>query len=288
MSPLELSERLGELGNRDELGKDGGAAYPDSRRFGVEGWFKRSVPAWKHTAHTFGFIRSGTASEGPTAILQVGAVEADTSLKEAALRITLDALRVAEYPGGGDHRVLFDFYVQNRTKSLVEHVHFNATYRIRDGERAAVLNFPIFTNVRAPEAGLVIRCFTVNVKNDQDELFLSTLESDVFRTGLKLALTPQPALVPLSSLAVGITKLIAKRNRNVPVQDVYLGLDFGGAPTGARLALGSYVAVQIPEAFVRAWSWSDWKFDTQSGQVLNNSGELIPFNYLILGISRGA
>jgi hypothetical protein len=59
--------------------------------------------------------------------------------------------------------------------------------------------------------------------------------------GLKLALTPQPALAPLSSLAIGLTKLIAKRNRNMPVQDVYLGLDFGGAPTGARLALGSYI-----------------------------------------------
>jgi hypothetical protein len=38
------------------------------------------------------------------------------------------------------------------------------------------------------------------------------------------------------------------RNRNVPVQDFYLGLDFSAIPMRARLAQGSYLAVQISEA----------------------------------------
>jgi hypothetical protein len=37
----------------------------------------------------------------------------------------------------------------------------------------------------------------------------------------------------------------------VPVQDFYLGLDFSAIATRARLALGSYLAVQVPEARAR-------------------------------------
>jgi hypothetical protein len=223
---------------------------------------------------------------GAGVVRHVGEVEPDPSLKDARLRITLDGLRVADYPGGGIHRVLFNFFVQNRTATGVEDVNFNATYRVREGESAAVLNFPIFTGVVPRETGVVIRCFTVNVKNDNDELFLDLLESDVLRQGLTLVTTAQPALAPLSSLAVGMAKAMATRRRNVPVQDVHLGLDFGGPATGARLAAGSYVAVQMPAAFQRAWRWADWSYDASSGQICNAAGELMPLNYFILGVSR--
>jgi len=135
-----------------------------------------------------GWARSGTS-----------AVEADPALKDARLRVTLDGLRVADYPGRGMHRVLFNFFVRNQTSTGVEDVNFNATYRIREGESAGVLNYPIFTGVAPQETGLVVRCYTVNVKNDNDELFLDLLESDVLRQGLKLAATAQPALGALSS-----------------------------------------------------------------------------------------
>jgi len=202
------------------------------------------------------------------------------------LRISLDGLRVADYPGGGTHRVLFNFFCQNRTDTGIEEVNFNATYRIREGDCAAILNYPIFVGVAPPETGLVIRCFTVNVKNDNDESFLNLLASDTLRSGLRLAATAQPALVPLSSLAVGMTRAITERHRNVAVQDVYLGLDFGGATTGARLALGSYVAVQMPGAFLRSWRWSDWIYDARSGQILDGAEQLIPYNYFVIGVSR--
>jgi hypothetical protein len=272
-----LSERLGEpIRSAPEAVSTGGG------RFGFT-WLGGSPP-WRHTSHSFGFIPMGATGAG--VVRHVGEVEPDPSLKDARLRITLDGLRVADYPGGGIHRVLFNFFVQNRTATGVEDVNFNATYRVREGESAAVLNFPIFTGVVPRETGVVIRCFTVNVKNDNDELFLDLLESDVLRQGLTLVTTAQPALAPLSSLAVGMAKAMATRRRNVPVQDVHLGLDFGGPATGARLAAGSYVAVQMPAAFQRAWRWADWSYDASSGQICNAAGELMPLNYFILGVSR--
>jgi hypothetical protein len=126
----------------------------------------------------------------------------------------------------------------------------------------------------------------VNVKNDNDELFLDLLESDVLRQGLTLAAVAQPAIGPLSGLAVGMAKAIATRRRNVPVQDVHLGLDFGGPVTGARLAVGSYLAVQVPAAFQRSWRWPDWTYDADTGQIANAAGNPIPLNYFILGVSR--
>jgi hypothetical protein len=277
MTDEELSEKLGESFSTPADGQTSGAGG----RFAFE-WLGK-VPAWRHTSHTFGFIPAGAS--GASTIWRVNEVEADLALKDTRLRISLDGLRVADYPGGGIHRVLFNFFVQNQTSAGPEDVNFSATYRIREGESAAVLNYPIFTGVAPQETGLVIRCFTVNVKNDNDEMFLDLLESDALRKGLKLAAAAQPVLGPLSSLAVGMTRAIAARRRNVAVQDVYLGLDFGGPTTGARLAAGSYVAVQMPREFQRAWRWSDWSYDSDSGQILNATGELIPLNYFIIGIS---
>jgi hypothetical protein len=279
LSDQELSEKLGEP--IKAAGATSQAHGPEDRL--VFDWLV-GVPAWRHTSHSFGFIPEGAS--GPNAIQHVSEVEPDPSLKDARLRVALNGLRVADYPGGGTHRVLFNFFTQNRTETGVEDVNFNATYRIREGESAAVLNYPIFVGVAPPETGLVIRCLTVNVKNDNDEQFLDILESDTFKVGLLLVQTAQPALAPLSSLAVGMTRTIAKRHRNVAVQDIYLGLDFGGVATGAHLAIGSYIAVQMPAAFLRSWRWADWSYNTNSGQIVNSEGQLIPLNYLIIGVSK--
>jgi hypothetical protein len=208
--------------------------------------------------------------------------------KNARIRITLNCLRVAKYPGSGMHNVLFDFYAQNQIPGNVEHLHFNATFRVQEGERAAILGYPIFVGLNVGTAGVAFKCFTVNVKNDDDEAFLGFLESDVFKAGLHLASTMQPAIAPLSGLAVGLTKTIASRHRNVPVQDFYLGLDFGDVPLQARLAEGSYLAVQIPESFQTIWDWSEWVYNPSSGQVVHKADptQLIPYNYLVFGVSR--
>jgi hypothetical protein len=128
----------------------------------------------------------------------------------------------------------------------------------------------------------------VNVKNDDDEAFLGFLESDVFKEGLRLAATAQPVIGLFSQTALSLTKAIAKRNRNVAVQDFYMGLDFSDIRTRARLREGSYIAVQIPERSVVVWDWREWVYNPNNGQIVNaaDPAQLIPYNYVVLGVSR--
>jgi hypothetical protein len=121
------------------------------------------------------------------------------------------------------------------------------------GSGLQLLGIQYFLGINIGTEGLAFRCHTVNVKNDADEAFLDVLEGDIFKSGLKLATVAQPAMAPLANMALGLTKAIAKRNRNVSVQDFYLGLDFAGPAMGARLAQGDYVAVQVPEKLDRVW-----------------------------------
>src|SRR5262249_55869131 len=162
--------------------------------------------------------------------------------------------------------------------SRVEDLHFALTCRVREGEQAAILGYPIFLGLNVGRDGLAFRSFTVNVKNDADEKFLGFLESDVFRAGLKLVSQVQPATAPLSAMALSITKAIAGRHRNVPVQDVYLGLDFSNLATGARLAEGSYIAVQIPESIQSIWDWEEWVYHPAKGQLVSGAdlSQLVP------------
>jgi len=87
---------------------------------------------------------------------------------------------------------------------------------------------------------------------------------------------------------VALTKSIARRNRNVAVQDFYLGLDFSSIAGGARLAEGTYIAVQIPEASTAIWSWKDWIYQPGSGQIVSRGdpSELIPYNCILFSVSR--
>jgi hypothetical protein len=103
-----------------------------------------------------------------------------------------------------------------------------------------------------------------------------------------LITTAQPALAPLSGMAVALTTAMAKRHENVPVQDFFMGLDFSAVGTRARLREGSYIALQIPQKLVLEWNWSGWVYDVSSGMVVNRDDrqKLVPFNYVVLGVSR--
>ena len=243
---------------------------------------------WAHTAHAFGHLAPAEPGPDLLPIRHAGNMKADASLKGASLRIALNRLRVAQYPGGGTHHILFDFYARHQTAAGGEDLHFNAVYRAREGEAAAVVGYPIFDGLSAGAAGVAFRCFTVNVKNEQDEALIGFLDSDVFRAGLRLLSAAQPAVAPLSAMAYSLTKALAGRSRNVPVQDFYLGLDFGSDPMGARLGLGSYLAVQIPEAKHAVWDWDEWAYNPSTGQVVKRADkkELLPYNYVVFGVSR--
>ncbi|MGD9101867.1 MAG: hypothetical protein PVF45_15395 [Anaerolineae bacterium] len=244
--------------------------------------------AWQHTAHAFGYLAPAPPGDEPRPIRHAGNIAADATLKNGRVKVTLDRLRVADYPGGGTHRVLFDFYAQNQVAGAAEHLHFNLTCRVREGERAAFIGYPIFVGLNVGTEGMAFKCFTVNVANDDDEAFLSFLESDAFKEGLKLATSVQPAIGLFSETALGLTKAIAQRHRNAPVQDFYIGLVFSTIAARARLAEGSYLAVQIPESLQTVWDWSEWVYNPNNGLMVNKDDltQLIPYNYVVFSISR--
>jgi len=103
-----------------------------------------------------------------------------------------------------------------------------------------------------------------------------------------LATYLQPAIKPLSEMALGLTKTLASRHDNVPVQDFYLGLDTGGTPMGARLAEGDYVVVQLPQDESEKWNWSNWTFIRSAGRITaaGDATKSIPYNHLVIGVRR--
>jgi hypothetical protein len=286
--PSQAAAKLREMDDHETAAALEAGSQREARTFGVLGWLQGRERAWQHTGHAFGFIEPPAADKQRLPIRHAGRIPADEALKGARLRVTLDRLRAAEYPGSGTHRVLFDFYAQHQVATDVEHLHFNSTFRVREGEEAAVIGYPVFVGLKAGADGVVLKCFTVNVKNDDDESMLGLMESDVMKTGLRLIATAQPAIAPLSGIALALTTALAKRNRNVPVQDFFLGLDFSNVPTRARLREGSYVAVQIPQKFQLGWDWNSWLYHADSGQVVHKDdhSQLVPYNYVVLGVSR--
>jgi hypothetical protein len=289
MTPEQTAAKLEELGETEtaEQIRQTPAAQT-METFGGPlrvSWLSRP---WKHASHSFGFIEPAATGAGTLPVRYAGDIDADLTLKGKRIKITLETMRVAGYPGLGVHNILFDFYARNQVPKAVEHLHFNATYRASDQENAGVIGYPIFIGLNVGNEGVDFKCETVNVKNDSDEKFLKILDSDTFKAGLKLAATAQPAIAPLSGLAMGITRAVASRSRNVPVQNFHMGLDFSTTPTRARLRAGSYVAVQIPASSTVAWDWNEWVFQPSSGQLVSaaDKKQLIPYNYLVFGVSR--
>jgi len=290
LPPEEAALRLREIGESEAATALEDAEISEgATRFGRRrSWWPFQDKPWQHTAHAFGYLAPALPGDDPLPIQHAGNIAADATLRNGRIKITLDRLRVADYPGGSTHRVLFDFYAQNQVSDNVEHLHFNATYRVREGEQAAIVGYPVFVGLNVGTEGVAFKCFTVNVKNDADEAFLSFLDSDVFKTGLRLASTAQPVIGLFSETALGLTRAIARRNRNVPVQDFYMGLDFSTIAMGARLAEGSYIAVQIPETFQTVWDWGEWVYNPAKGRIVNSEDptQLIPYNYLVFSVSR--
>ncbi len=284
LSPEQALDKLSEIGFEYEEASRGDLVTPQT----YSAQFFTGNKPWQHTAHAIGYLSPVSSSSNDVSIQSSSSIKPSQNLKGSRVKITLNALRVASYPGSGTHHILFDFYAQNQLPEATEHLHFNSTYRVREGQRAAILNYPIFLGLNVGNDGLIFKCLTVNVKNEEDEQALQFLESDAFKTGLQLATTVQPAIKPLSEMAMGLTRSIANRRKNVPVQNIQIGLDFSNNPMGARLAEGVYIAVQIPETLRRIWDWSDWIYDASTGQIVNDlhRDQLIPYNYIAFGISR--
>jgi hypothetical protein len=288
--PDEAVSKLREVGEEDlarAIESAARSAKFSPATFGMlDGLFP--TQPWQHATHAFGYLSPGGPGSELVPLQHAGNIEPDPTLKGARIRITLNQLRVAKYPGSGTHRIHFEFAAQNQASGQPENLNFNATYKVRDGERAGIVGYPIFVGLNVGTEGVAFSCFTINVANDEDEARLSMLESNTFRAGLKLASVAQPAIAPLSEMAMALTRSLLSRRRNVPIQNFYLGLDFTNLRGGARLAEGSYLAVQIPEALELIWDWDEWVYHPPSGQVVNKDEptRLIPYNYILFGVNR--
>lgn len=249
----------------------------------LEGFFSWGPRVFEHTSHQFGYIPHLASNKiEPQNIQYPGTIQSKSSLKNQRIDIRLDRLRVHDYPGNGEHLILFTFKIQRAQ----EPISFSQTYRVREGQSAGIAGYPIFIGLSVGKVGLGIHCSTINVKNKDDEKLLGFLESSTFRSGLDLLTTAQPALKPLTEMALGLATTIGKRNRNIGVQDFYLGLDFSKAALGMRLAEGSYIAVQTPTE--TTIDWKLWKFYPNTGAIASTDDQtqLLPYNYVIFRVDK--
>jgi hypothetical protein len=297
LPPDELTVYLRQIGDNQTADKleaaiedadnvRGPATYRSSAAELIAGLLGYTLP-WQHTAHSFGYFPPADGME-PVPLVHAGGMTADASLKNTRLNVHLQRLRVADYPGGGEHNILFDFYAQNQATGTVENLHFNATFRGREGQQVALINYPIFIGLTVGANGVAFRILTVNVSNARDDAMLKFLDSDAFKGGLKLVQAAQPALVPLSEMAYGLTRSLLEVNKDKPIQNIHMGLDFTNISGGARLAVGSYIAVQIPENLQAVWDWRDYVYNPHSGQVVSKADmtQMIAYNYLVFSVSK--
>lgn len=111
MTEAEASAKLAEL----ETTKD----IDDAR-----GLFE--TPAWKYRQHAFGYLPTASeSSKQHIAINPASNIAPDKTLQGVRIKITLDRMMIANYPGWGDHSVLFNFSAKNSAQNNVEQIHFN-------------------------------------------------------------------------------------------------------------------------------------------------------------------
>ena len=277
-SDAELAEFLKEIGDE--------AAAGELREAGARGQSIARLmgKAYTHTAHVVGYIPEGSSSGAAVSILPAFEAEPDHSLVGTQIKVTLDAFQVAEYPGLGQHTVLFDFQGRDQAGAETQDLQF-ASVRLPStiaiGPR--VSGVPIFTGLTVPRDGLSFKARTILIANKGDQTIIDVLQSSAFKDGLKLMGQIQPALPQLVSLAGGIAQNLLKRPKNEQVQLFDLGLDFGSGQTSARLRRGSYVVVQVPGSSM--WRWDSWKFDPHTMSIVDSDGRQAQYNTIVFGVT---
>ncbi len=261
---------------------------PDHTRSSI--WWPFRDRPWQFTSHTYGYLGPAQPGRDILPVHPISSAIATPELRNTRVKITLDRLYVAAYPGrdSDTHLILVHFFAKDQVSKKTEDVYFNFTCYAKNWEYAAIRNYPIFVGLKVGSEGLIFGGFTINVKNNQDEAFLKFLQSDVFKAGLHLTATAQPVLAPFLAMAKAVAEMITVRNRKRLVQKFGLGLDFGSLPTGAPLAEGAYLAVQIPRDIQTLWNWNDWVYHRGADQIVRRDDhqQIIPYNHFVFGISR--
>lgn len=246
---------------------------------------KEAEPIWRITEHQYGYFGVDPSNQGNILeIKDAGSISSDNSLRDQRLRITLDRLRVADYPGEGTHTILVEFSGVHVVPGVKEDLSFSQKYQASEGTGAGVRGYPIFVGLAVSGEGIALRGRTVNVENSDDKGILGFLEQPVFKNGLELLNLVNPAVPVVTSMVSGITELVLKRHENIAVQAFDLGLDFSGVPSRAYLREGSYIIVQAPD---EKWDWSEWQFTRSTGKITKKgTNSPIRYNYLVIGISK--
>jgi hypothetical protein len=286
--PEEITAKLQQMKDPDIVGNVANDSTDEGGDKGILEFlnFLQDRP-WMYGTHQFGYIAPRkSAFEQPQLIQYAGAIEPDRTLKKSRINIRLDRLHIDRYPGGGTHNVMVTFAARNQVADTQESISFSQTYRVQEGHSAGIAGYPVFIGLNVGSQGVAFECSTVNVKNEEDQAILASLESSPFQSGLKLLETAQPAIAPFTAITLGVVKLLAQRYENVAVQKFYLGLDFDQAPLGVSLAEGNYIAVQVPDE--TTIDWNEWIYKPDVGAIVQkeDSSATLPYNYVIFRVSK--
>src|SRR5436305_600796 len=102
-SPAACALKLRELGD-DSLADEFGQP-PDEEGLGL--WaIERPLRPWQHISHNFGFIAPDVKADY-VPIGSAGRITEQPSLIGKRIKIKLFRIFVAEYPGSGEHTILF-------------------------------------------------------------------------------------------------------------------------------------------------------------------------------------
>lgn len=241
--------------------------------------------AYQHTGMVVGFIEAVGSAWGEVAIVSAASLSAEPDLIGKRIKVTLDRFYVESYPGMGEHTVVCEFNGKNQVMPEVEALKFATKLRVKDKSAAAVMNSPVFLGLTVPPDGLAFEGRTINVRSAGSDAILDALDSEVFRAGLSLLHTAQPALKPFVSLATGTMKMLASSSKNTQVHHFSLGLDFSERQTSVSLRRGTYVVVQTDES---NWDWSNFTWNLDAMRL--NDRRLPPedsvgYNYTAIGVS---
>ncbi len=287
MRALEVARRLEACGET-ELAKKLIALGSDDKLSDLIASGRWRPNPWEYTEFSCAYLPPDLTPEGWGYLSDAKSITPDSSLIGSNLKITLDQLRVYRYPGGGTHNILFDFsaYHQEATQAPATPVHFSQAYRAQDNEGAGVSGYPIFNGLCVAPNGVGLSCTITNVSNQNDQQFLSFLNTDVFNKGLGFVNAVNPGLPVITGYAVSVLKAFLSRNENIKIQSFDLGLDFSTTVTSPKLRVGSYVVAQAPQDAIH---WNQWVWDPGLGRIRwwDNNG-VLEYNYVIFGVTRSA
>ncbi|MBR9765703.1 MAG: hypothetical protein GYB53_19820 [Rhodobacteraceae bacterium] len=205
-----------------------------------------------------------------------------------SVRLLLDRLHVHRYPGLGPHDILFEGTIAwDSLKKEGSKSHFARQLSVRSGA-AAIGGWPLFSELIVPERGITLAFQTINLSSRLDKALSDALGSKEFEQGLKLVGGAMPAVAQVSTLVRGLIEWAAAQSGNCAVQQVDIGLDARnpGAP-GARLAEGSYVFLQVPQAVADVWHFDQWKWSSETNTIVSyENGQPLVANHFIVSVSR--